>query len=820
MHTVLKHGLLTAMIAAIIGIPALCHAGEVTMGPEINVGHFLATAPLNQYQSDLRCHPTDPDRMVVTAKNGIEEHTVGFTTIDGGASWTATRQNASGDPDCFYGNNGWAHWFYMDKTLRRIGYRRSKQADGVWESGRLISTTYYDHPHAVVDRSPASPYVGSIYHAGRLASGSRMEVIRSRDDGDTWASTVFDTGPDFAEGFVDGPPLVMADGTLILFGRSQNRIISDGGGYAGSRRDIFVFRSTDGGISFSPPILVCDHNGVKRSRGGSRSISGGLVHVNGIERLIIVLSRDRSDLPSVLQVVSSDDGGLTWTAPRDILPPYPNGTWSAGGMISVMVNADDVIGLQYFNLSGSAGIFNVMFTWSTDGGGTWSAPSQVNAVANVEPNSSTQGREPGGDQVYGDVAADGTFRLVWPDHRTGDNVYRLYMRSLTVVPGGTYAVTYEANGATSGSVPASQAKTHDAPLTLRTNSGDLVRTGYTFGGWNTAADGMGTDYAAGGSYTANAAVTLHARWVPATYAVVYHANGATGGTVPASQVKTHDVALTLRANAGGLVRTGYAFSGWNTAANGTGSSYAVGGNYTANAAVALHALWISGNLAPVVHAATIASDPVTGISAALGAVATDDGGEAALTYTWTIVTGPVGAPAPSFSVNGTHGAKDVVATFARAGAYTLRVTARDAEGLSSSRDLALSVAQTATGTSVMPVSVTVEPGAQAIFSAELRDQFGQIMPAATSWSVSGGGTMSAAGVFTAGMTSGGPYTVTATAAGRSGLALVTIGGAPTGSVAATGSTAGSASCGLGALAGLVGVGVALFLGLLRRTRTA
>jgi len=31
-------------------------------------------------------------------------------------------------------------------------------------------------------------------------------------------------------------------------------------------------------------------------------------------------------------------------------------------------------------------------------------------------------------------------------------------------------------------------------------------------GWNSAADGSGTDYAAGASYTAEAVVTLYAKW--------------------------------------------------------------------------------------------------------------------------------------------------------------------------------------------------------------------------------------------------------------------------------------------------------------------
>ncbi|MBN2705333.1 MAG: IPTL-CTERM sorting domain-containing protein [Deltaproteobacteria bacterium] len=84
--------------------------------------------------------------------------------------------------------------------------------------------------------------------------------------------------------------------------------------------------------------------------------------------------------------------------------------------------------------------------------------------------------------------------------------------TLTVVA--AYPVTYDANGADSGTPPVDQTKTHDVDLTLAGNTGGLAQTGYTFSGWNTAADGSGTDYAEGATYTANAAVTLYAKWAP------------------------------------------------------------------------------------------------------------------------------------------------------------------------------------------------------------------------------------------------------------------------------------------------------------------
>lgn len=156
----------------------------------------------------------------------------------------------------------------------------------------------------------------------------------------------------------------------------------------------------------------------------------------------------------------------------------------------------------------------------------------------------------------------------------------------------TYNVTYNANTATSGTAPANQTKSFGINLTLQTNSGNLARTGYTFAGWNTQADGLGTNYAAGATYTGNAALALFAKWTAVTsYTVSYDANGAESGTIPSNQTKYQDVALTLATNSGGLARSGFTFAGWNTAANGSGTAYAAGATYTANAALVLYAQW-------------------------------------------------------------------------------------------------------------------------------------------------------------------------------------------------------------------------------------
>jgi uncharacterized repeat protein (TIGR02543 family) len=116
-----------------------------------------------------------------------------------------------------------------------------------------------------------------------------------------------------------------------------------------------------------------------------------------------------------------------------------------------------------------------------------------------------------------------------------------------------------------------------------------------------------------------------------TYLVSYHTNGATSGTAPASQTKTQDVAVVVSGNSGNLARTGYAFAGWNTAADGFGTDYAVGTNYTANASITLYAKWSPNAQAPAITADPASVTVIEGATATFNVTAT---GTAPLSYQW------------------------------------------------------------------------------------------------------------------------------------------------------------------------------------------
>ena len=157
-----------------------------------------------------------------------------------------------------------------------------------------------------------------------------------------------------------------------------------------------------------------------------------------------------------------------------------------------------------------------------------------------------------------------------------------------------YGITYNANSATGGSAPTDGATYHyNDPATLASNSGSLVRTGYTFNGWNTASNGSGTRYAESVSITMTGNLTLYAEWAAIDYTVTYDGNGEDSGTAPTDSATYHITdTVTVLGNTGSLVKTGYTFDGWNTAANGSGTDYAQGGTFSMGSSnVTLYAQW-------------------------------------------------------------------------------------------------------------------------------------------------------------------------------------------------------------------------------------
>ncbi len=133
---------------------------------------------------------------------------------------------------------------------------------------------------------------------------------------------------------------------------------------------------------------------------------------------------------------------------------------------------------------------------------------------------------------------------------------------VVITVGEGYTVDYVGNGSTSGNIPLGvKAYKSGATVSVLGNTNGLIRPGYAFSHWNSAANGSGTSYAAGATFLMPASnVMIHAQWTALpTQALVI--NGGVGFGNYAAGVE-----VPITANP---PQPGYRFAGWVTSGGGS-----------------------------------------------------------------------------------------------------------------------------------------------------------------------------------------------------------------------------------------------------------
>lgn len=209
------------------------------------------------------------------------------------------------------------------------------------------------------------------------------------------------------------------------------------------------------------------------------------------------------------------------------------------------IEARATIDLRYSGFSTSNGQLNLTGTtsgWSQTGSvtptnyyvnGSWSLSRSQSSYAEVYAVSKTMTRT----NANNSFSLGLHFKIVTNSQTYEASTGNVDLYFVPQAPT-TWTVSYNANGGTGA--PAAQTKTKDVALTLsstiptrasQTTTGATVTfnddwgtpsyntyttvgatVSYTFANWNTASDGSGTSYSAGGSYTANEPATLYAQW--------------------------------------------------------------------------------------------------------------------------------------------------------------------------------------------------------------------------------------------------------------------------------------------------------------------
>ena len=203
----------------------------------------------------------------------------------------------------------------------------------------------------------------------------------------------------------------------------------------------------------------------------------------------------------------------------------------------------------------------------------------------------------------------------------------------------TYTITYELDGGTNhASNPANYTIETEA-ITLQ----DPNKTNHNFVGWykeSTFATQV-TQIEKGS--TGN--ITLYAKWeeIPTNCTVTYDANGGEGTITDATKY-TNGATVTVLGNFGKFTNEGYAFTGWNTKADGSGDSYKHNDQFTITTNTTLYAQWCSAHWVLVTNTSEIEDDTRIIIAAkdynvALSTTQNDNNrGQATITKKYNTVT--------------------------------------------------------------------------------------------------------------------------------------------------------------------------------------
>jgi cysteine-rich repeat protein len=227
-------------------------------------------------------------------------------------------------------------------------------------------------------------------------------VARSTDDGLTWSAQQPLHADGASDAANDDHPQIVTDG------RGTWLVVWDANQRTGADRDVFVARSTDGGVTWSAPAAIAPNAATDRGSDQRPQIATD----GGGAWLVVWASNDTlggttgNDFD--ILTARSTDGGATWDA------PLPLNTNAAGdrGLDDRPQIATDGTGtwvaawVSDENLGGALGVdLDVLTARSTDGGVTWSAPAALNG------NAASDAGEDGAPTLAIDGA--GTWVAVW-----------------------------------------------------------------------------------------------------------------------------------------------------------------------------------------------------------------------------------------------------------------------------------------------------------------------------------------------------------------------------------------------------------------------
>lgn len=199
--------------------------------------------------------------------------------------------------------------------------------------------------------------------------------------------------------------------------------------------------------------------------------------------------------------------------------------WGNEKYIGLLTQTDYRISATCWSARGVGNTFylklNVNFL-TRKGSSVYSPQPKFRVRAGIDSETYYSPGSPGTETLYYTGSGSGTSITVYVFSIKSDGSSQGNIQDDVSIPAvATFTVTYNANNGTSASQTAT--KTSGTDLTII--GCPFTYDKYKFVKWNTAADGTGTDYAAGSAYTGNAALTLYAQWEKATVPLYLNVGG-------------------------------------------------------------------------------------------------------------------------------------------------------------------------------------------------------------------------------------------------------------------------------------------------------
>jgi hypothetical protein len=352
--------------------------GTTIVGPDVLVNQDTAAAPQNE--TAIAVDPNNPNRIVGGANDYV---TRTWSCFVGTTPCSALGDGYSGT---YYSNNGGSSWCCNSNPNSNYTPTTDPSQIGTLIPGveRLVGGPY----DAGGDPSVAFDSQGNVFYAGlgfnRTSAPNTVAVNKGTFDGSgnlTWGPPTFinpTTSPStlndkewIAVDNHNGSPFqdrIYVTWTRFLFNAHNGRYVQS---------PIAFVSSSDGGATFTTPKLI---SGNVLYGQGSRPVVGpdGTLYVfwDGATRLATSDST---------WMVKSSDGGATWSRPVAVAPlidssPLHDTAFRVNSFPAAAAAPNgDLYATWTTVISGAS---TAVYSKSTDGGATWSAPTPVFTAGN------------------------------------------------------------------------------------------------------------------------------------------------------------------------------------------------------------------------------------------------------------------------------------------------------------------------------------------------------------------------------------------------------------------------------------------------------